>query len=64
MNRFLDGIVVRYRTDAARVFRDSKPALSGVGQNVVGRNLSNTQPAKLVAVLAEDKGVPVLEPVQ
>jgi hypothetical protein len=50
MNRFLDGMVVRYTTDAARVFRDGKPALSEVGQNVVGRNLSNTQPAKLVAV--------------
>jgi hypothetical protein len=64
MNRFLDGIVVRYTTDAARVFRDGKPALSEVGENVVGRNLSNAQPAKLVAVLAEDKGVPALEVLQ
>ena len=64
MNRFLDGIVVRYTTDAARVFRDGKPALSEVGQKVAGRNLSSTQRAKLVAGLAEDKGVPVLESVQ
>jgi hypothetical protein len=64
MNRFLDAIVVRYTTDAARVFRDGKPALGEVGQNVVGRNLSNAQPANLVAVLAADKGVPALEVLQ
>ena len=32
--------------------------------HVVGRNASNTKPAKLLAVLVKDKGAPILVPVK
>ena len=32
--------------------------------HVVGRNASNTRPAKLLAVLVKDKGAPILVPVK
>jgi quercetin dioxygenase-like cupin family protein len=33
-------------------------------QHIVGKNASNTKPAKFLAVLVKDKGAPLLEPLE
>jgi quercetin dioxygenase-like cupin family protein len=62
----LEGSIVMQVRDAAEVtLSPGQTYYEGPNDvHVVGRNASNTRPAKFVVFLVKDKGAPILEPVK